>query len=1289
MDSSSFPSPFPGLHAFEPKQTDLFFGRDLEIRQLIQKLRAQRFVGVVGVSGIGKSSLVRAGLVPRLPQGYMPDVAPKWRTVILKPGNAPMTALARQLAVSFGLDESSVADKLAHSSRGLLQLAADHLTPDENLFVLVDQFEELLRFAAMGSSQRETATEFVDALLGASGHGPLEARTEKQASVFVVLTMRSEFLGKCTMFPGLAEALNDGQFLVPRLERSQLRMAIEGPVAMVGGRISPVLVQQLLNDAANEIDQLPLVQFALTRMWDISAADRARGEPLGPKHYKAVGESIVACLNNAADTAIAELDKRKPGSAAIVRKLFERLAEPGNEEEEVRRPASLSELVAVTGASSAVLKSLVEALAEQGFLTISADDDPEINVTHESLIRRWQVLNRWVKDEATSADVYRRLAGAAMRHGELYRGRDLDEALRWQREQRPTGAWAARYPVENGSFEGAIAFLARSRRWRWISGGLIWAGSLLIFAALSGALYFQRESQSHLRTLNVDRLFYQAQSLSKGPSSLAHKSLLLGLEALSARPSAQVDRFVREQIAIAPMFQASMSHAGVVTALNFSEDSKLLVSASEDKTLRVWEVATGRELSKVALPYEVQAIRFDPLSGYIATQARNAPRWNTLAGSASPSPLRVALWRLQGTTLVGPLFEKDYPDFGGRMAIALGAGKLWMADGTNLISLNLDSIDSGPTSVELKGTHQAFTPDAGYVLSSDRGTVTVRNLQTATTKTLRFPEALNSRDVVSIVVSADGKYVGLTGIVPQPDNTVTSKLHIWSIEPFAEVGVGLSGGADALSASGTFVADIEAGPIASATVVEAMTGKTIGTMEESETDQGGRNWNTASFSRDNQRIALASSGSAVRIFTLDPWREIFRIGLGPKVAKFAWSVDDSMVAVGAETGLVTVWNLRTTDAGSEFAARNFFYSPSRLYSLLELDRSNSVLLDSAGRSLQHFNHESFRNFSFSADERRFAWIDRDSKKVSLYALPQNTLVCTFDYPDNLVRFAFLRSDTFTMVTSDGYWRSWSVENCRPGKSISLGQFEPDRLKSTASHWQVYFSPQGRIVAINLNDDVDAMALWDVDAGVLLGTLPAKSFWGLDFSPDEKLVSGMATSGIAVWRVASAQELWHQSVDDWNWRPRFDPTGLKLAGSAGHIMRVWDSVSGKILLEDNDESAVAHGVSFDRFGKMVASAWSSGRVKIWDIAAGAQISDIPIQVNWGSYPFLEFNLDNLRVVVGDDGRENLLRVLQWRSQDLVREGCRHVAFNLSAEDWSRLGGYYKPSEPTCSGLPVHK
>src|SRR5260370_21135077 len=236
-------NPFPGLRSFEPEQSDLFFGRDEEIEGLIAKLRARRFVGVVGVSGSGKSSLVRAGLIPRLRDGFMIGAGRRWRIMAMKPGNDPFAELGKNLEGCFGLLGGQALAVLQGSSRGLAALCAAHAEREDNVLLLVDQFEELIRFRS-APQQWEAARAFVELLLAATGYGLGERGRDERPAIYVVITMRSEYLGKCAQFTGLPEVLNEGQFLVPRMERAQVRMAIEGPFRMAGGRNAPELVQR-------------------------------------------------------------------------------------------------------------------------------------------------------------------------------------------------------------------------------------------------------------------------------------------------------------------------------------------------------------------------------------------------------------------------------------------------------------------------------------------------------------------------------------------------------------------------------------------------------------------------------------------------------------------------------------------------------------------------------------------------------------------------------------------------------------------------------------------------------------------------------------------------------------------------------------------------------------------------------------------------------------------------------------------------------------------------------------
>src|SRR4030095_5197698 len=243
-----------------------------------------------GAPGSGKSSLVRAGLLPALFGGVMTKAGSLWNTALLRPGGSPIRNLAAALLTTELWKEAArpaqleLETPLGRSGLGLIEAVRQARMPDnENLLIVVDQFEELFRFghSQPERSTRDEAAAFVNLLL--------EAVRQEQVSVFVVLTMRSDFFGDCSQLEPLAEAINKGESLVPRLTRDQKKQAIEGPVKVSGAAISPRLVQRLLGDLGEDPDQLPIMQHALMRTWDHWCADHAPDEPLDLSHYEGVG----------------------------------------------------------------------------------------------------------------------------------------------------------------------------------------------------------------------------------------------------------------------------------------------------------------------------------------------------------------------------------------------------------------------------------------------------------------------------------------------------------------------------------------------------------------------------------------------------------------------------------------------------------------------------------------------------------------------------------------------------------------------------------------------------------------------------------------------------------------------------------------------------------------------------------------------------------------------------------------------------------------------------------------
>jgi hypothetical protein len=258
--------PYPGLRPFSEDETDIFFGREEQVDELLERLGRHRFVAVVGPSGCGKSSLVKAGLLDGLEVGFLTEAGAIWRRAVLRPGSHPLKRLAKALMQEKALrrerGEGAHAASFLHATLrrgplGLVETLRETPLPERtNLLVLVDQFEEIFRYHQDGG--KDEAAAFVALLL--------ESAKPRDERIYVVLTMRSDFLGDCALFSGLPEAMNESQYLTPRLTREQRRAAMVGPARVFGGEVAPELVNRLLNDMGPDPDQLPLMQHVMRRI---------------------------------------------------------------------------------------------------------------------------------------------------------------------------------------------------------------------------------------------------------------------------------------------------------------------------------------------------------------------------------------------------------------------------------------------------------------------------------------------------------------------------------------------------------------------------------------------------------------------------------------------------------------------------------------------------------------------------------------------------------------------------------------------------------------------------------------------------------------------------------------------------------------------------------------------------------------------------------------------------------------------------------------------------------------
>ncbi|HVZ24826.1 MAG TPA: hypothetical protein VG842_02165, partial [Sediminibacterium sp.] len=374
-------------------------------------------------------------------------------------------------AVFGDADEASLPTSIAihdatlrRSSNGLVEAYKQSgIDNKANVLILVDQFEELFRFNKIETEAREgkrDAVAFVNLLI--------KAARQTEYPIYVVFTMRSDFLSDCTEFRGLPEAINDGDYLVPRMTREERREAITGPIAVANGKISQRLLNQLLNDVGDNPDQLPILQHALMRTWDIWKKKNQPDSELDLEDYEQIG-TMQHALSQHAEEAYGELES--DNQRRICEVIFKSLTDKGSDTRGIRRPSSMAELCQIANAGFTEVAQVVEVFRKTGraFLMpparVPLTEHSIIDISHESLMRVWERLIAWVEEENQSAQIYWRLCEAADLYeqgkGGLWRDPELQVAWKWKEEQQPNAIWASRY---NQQFDKAILFLEHSKK---------------------------------------------------------------------------------------------------------------------------------------------------------------------------------------------------------------------------------------------------------------------------------------------------------------------------------------------------------------------------------------------------------------------------------------------------------------------------------------------------------------------------------------------------------------------------------------------------------------------------------------------------------------------------------------------------------------------------------------------------------------------------------------------------------------------------------------------------------
>ncbi len=1070
--------PFKGLASFDTGDAAYFCGRDRVVSELVARAAESTLVGILGPSGIGKSSLLRAGLLPALQAGALPGSA-GWRQVLLRPGSHPCDELDRALGGA-GLDET-----------------LQRLRPNQGIVIAVDQLEEVFTLGA-GDADR---TRFLDRLAAAA--------REPERRVLVLCALRADFYGRLGAHARFAELLSHSHALVGPMDRGELAEAIEGPAARGGLAIEHTLVDALVADVADEPGGLPLLSTALLELW------RAReGHTLRFDAYRRSG-GVRGAVGRLAEAAYGQLSEPERRAA---RNVMLRLV-AGEEGALARRRVPLAELQRVTDGQR-VLDTLIDAR----LITVG---DGNVEISHEALVREWPRYRAWLDEDQLGRRIHAHLIAAAREwerggrdSGELYRGARLTNALDWTGRNREWLNPVERAFIDTSRLEArrdALRLRAHRRRLRNLA---IAAGALLVVAigAAAFALVKQGSANDAARAAAADARAALGRQL--GTEAVSEPSLdlamLLAREAVTLNRSEQTEGSllttllrtpaVMRSFALAPgtpdrlaltpdgrtlavgdadagtiHFYDPASRAATARPLtDFSGDQAPVYSA--DGTLLVYptEQAGGQRLDVRDAPTLAlrRQLTFD--AGYQSESTADIPG-GSLAVDPGGQFALYGYWALDASGHPGAAYVDRWSLPGGRLnaTVRIGAGPL--------VALRLT--DDG---------RQLVTVSAGTVSVFD--TLTLKRL-----RTVDLPPGAGTPSVAAI--SPDGRRVVLGGhggtVWFQDTGTGAARegagTHHAAV---AAAFFGPTGEAATTVGNDNTVIVWDAG---SAKPVQELSGPT-GQVQSAAASPDGTTLYTSSLNGDVLAWDLTGARQFGRRAALGPGLRCCS-ALGPQVPPLATSPDGSEFTARLGDSTVGVFSTRTMDRRATFrvAAAGgitaLAWSPTapviavaghagfvQLWNVSGTPRPAQTML---GLHALLGPPEAIQSLAFSPDGSLLAASDRNETQptVDTPALPAAFL-------------ATWRTDTGALVG--------------PPRALEVGA-------GTGRSDELAFSPDGSLLAAGVPDG--RVLILDTASGATTQTLsPPSGATSVAFAPNGTLATGTGAGTVALFNPSTGRPL---------------------------------------------------------------------------------------------------------------------------------------------------------------------
>ncbi|WP_055536136.1 WD40 repeat domain-containing protein [Streptomyces alboniger] len=1109
--------PYVGLAAFQQEDAAWFFGREQLTDDLVRRIRERRFLAVFGASGAGKSSLLRAGLLPRLREGPHAE----WTTVLFAAGAHPLEECAARLAAVGADSATALRRELAADPRALhltvLKALADR-PPDAELLLVVDQFEEVFTLCADAAER----TRFITALLTAAQAANSRTR--------VVLGVRADFYARCAQYPDLVQALRDAQLLVGPMTTDELRRAISRPAARADCTVEGALLARVIADATGRATVLPLVSHALRETWR-----RRRGSALTLSGYEAAG-GIRHALAQTAEAVHAGLTGEQ---RRLARTVLLRLVAIGEDADATGRRLPRADLDSL-GEDRACVGAVVDALARARLITLDTDT---VELTHEALLHAWPRLRHWIDEDRAGLLLHQRLSEAATAWdregrdpGALYRGTRLAAAEEYS--ATPEGALSA---LERDFLAASTSARDRERRaavrtTRRLRRLTVTLSVLLVIALVAGLIAWDqyRTSESHRREAVAEQrsalsreLAAQASVLLADESDLAS---LLAVYAYRIRPTAEATTSLLAA-ASRPLQQRLTGHKGEVGSVAISTDGRTVASGGQDGTVRLWNTATSS--ARITLEGHegaVHSVALSPDGRTVVSGGRDGTvrLWDTRTGQQ-----RALLAEHQGMVR-SVAFSPDGRTVasGGRN----GTVRLW-----NTVTGELRKPLTGHQGAVLS---VAFSPDGGTVAGAgEGGGVRLWNTRTGGTRT-----ALDGHEgaVKSVAFSPDGRTAATAG----HDGSV----KLWN-RTTGEDGLTLTGhGRDvesvAFSPDGRTV--VSGGRDGTVRLWDAASGARRAVLSGP-----GGGVRSVAFSRDGSTIVGGRRDGTVRLWAVATGKARITVS-GPRgaVNSVAFSPDGRRVADGGDDGTIRLRDAatgrpRATLDGHEGPVRSVAFGPDGGTVAGAGGDGTVRLWDTASGEQQDVltgHRGGVLSVAFSPDGRTVAGAGSDGT-VRLWdtATGRRRKVLT-GHQGGVGSVAF--SPDGRILASgglDGTLRLWDTGTGR-ARSVRGGGGSPIR--------SVSFAPAGYTVAGGSDDGI--VRLWDAESGRARGELTGvrRGAETVDFSPDGRTVASSGREGtVRLWDASTSMQ---KAV---------------LPGHAGPVRTVAFSPDGRTVASGGDDGAL--------------------------------------------------------------------------------------------------------------------